>query len=59
MVTHLQDHHCNDVALKAAAKRRKEGRYLQKIDAVKFSNASFSINDELNKIRSLLKIALL
>nr|CDP91774.1 BMA-SWSN-7 [Brugia malayi] len=25
MVTHLQDHHCNEAALKAAAKRRKEG----------------------------------
>ncbi|KAM3719608.1 SWI/SNF nucleosome remodeling complex component [Dirofilaria immitis] len=28
MVTHLQDHHCNEVALKAAAKRRKEGHGL-------------------------------
>lgn len=30
MVTHLQDHHCNEAALKAAAKRRKEGWWLQK-----------------------------
>ncbi|VIO93122.1 ARID/BRIGHT DNA binding domain containing protein [Brugia malayi] len=28
MVTHLQDHHCNEAALKAAAKRRKEGHGL-------------------------------
>ncbi|VDK67251.1 unnamed protein product [Onchocerca ochengi] len=28
MVTHLQDHHCNEVALKTAAKRRKEGHGL-------------------------------
>ncbi|MFH4984535.1 hypothetical protein AB6A40_011244 [Gnathostoma spinigerum] len=25
MVTHLQDHHCNDPALQSAAKRRREG----------------------------------
>uniref|UniRef100_A0A915AX55 ARID domain-containing protein n=2 Tax=Parascaris univalens TaxID=6257 RepID=A0A915AX55_PARUN len=25
MVTHLQDHHCNEAALQAAAKRRREG----------------------------------
>lgn len=27
MVTHLQDHHCSEALLAAAAKRRKEGGF--------------------------------